>query len=196
VRSYYQLHGYTVTSFDTIRYSMNLAGLWAIMAGLGISTVILGVFHIEIGERAKLWVRQIMWVCLACFVLCSWIVTDRLKEDMVAVEIASRLRPAEAALQAIERNGNPDTFVITLEPLLVQMLAHDPINVIDFKDLTAGLLEALRAENPNATFFYLEQDIHNTQADHERYRKSFNAVEDAHKMLLMDGDHYTIFEIL
>jgi hypothetical protein len=196
VRSYYQLHGYTVTSFDTIRYSMNLAGLWSIMAGLGISTIILGLSRIEIGEQAKLWVRRILWVCLACLVLCSWVVTDRLKEDMVAAEIASRLRPAEAALQAVERNGNPDTFVITLEPLLVQMLAHDPTNVIDFKDLSTGLLEALRAENPNATFYYLEQDIYNTQADHERYRNSFNAVEDAHKTLLTRGDHYAIFEIL
>jgi hypothetical protein len=196
VRSYYQLHGGAVTIFETIRYSMNLAGVWSIMAGLGLSTVILGASRIEIGEGPKLWVRRITWVCLACLVLCSWVVTDRLKEDMVAAEIASRLRPAEAALQTIERNGNPDTFVITLEPLLVQMLAHDPTNVIDFKDLTTGLLGALRAENPNATFFYLEQDIYNTQADRERYRKSFNAVEDAHKMLLMRGEHYAIFEIL
>ena len=196
VRSYYQLHGGAVTVFDTVRYSMNLAGLWSIMAGLGISTIILGSFRIEMGERAKLWVHRIMWGGLASLVLCSWVVTDRLKEDMVAVEITSRLRPAESALQTIEKNGNPDTFVITLEPLLIQMLAHDPINVIDFKDLTAGLLEALRVENPNATFFYLEQDIYNTQADHERYRNSFSAVENADKRLLMDGDHYAIFEIL
>jgi hypothetical protein len=196
VRSYYELHGGAVTIYDTIRYSMNLAGLWSIMAGLGVSTMMSRAFRIEMGEDAKLWVRRIMGVCLACLVLCSWVVTDRLKEDMVAAEIASRLRPAESALQTIERNGNPDTFVITLEPLLVQMLAHDPTNVIDFKDLTTGLLEALRAENPNATFFYLEQDIYNTQADHERYRKSFNAVEDAHKMLLMRGDRYAIFEVL
>jgi hypothetical protein len=185
-----------VTIFDTVRYSMNLAGLWSIMAGLGISTVILRVFRTEMGEAAKLWTRRIMWVCLGCFVVCSWVVTDRLKEDMVAGEVETRLRPAQAALEAIERNGNPDTFVITLEPLVVQMLAHDPINVIDFEHLTTALLEALRAENPNATFFYLEQDIHNTQANHERYRKSFDAVEDAHEMLLIQGDHYAIFEIL
>lgn len=195
VRSYYELHSGAVTIYDTIRYSMNLAGLWSIMAGLGISTVISGFSRIELGETAKLWARRLVWVCLACIILCSWVVTDRLKEDMVAGEIKNRLRPAEAALQAIERNGNPDTFVITLEPLLVQMLAHDPTNVIDFKDLTPGLLRALRAENPNATFFYLEQDVYNNQADHERYRTSFYAVEGAHKTLLMQGDHYGVFEI-
>jgi hypothetical protein len=170
VRSYYQLHGGAVTTFDTIRYSMNLAGLWSIMAGLGLSTVMSVVSRIEIGEGSKLWARRLMWVCLACVLVCSWVVTDRLKEDMVAGEIASRLRPAEAALKAIERNGNPDTFVITLEPLVVQMLAHDPVNVIDFKELTTGLLKALRAENPNATFFYLEQDTHPTG----RYRSRPN----------------------
>ena len=195
VRSYYQLHGGAVTVGDTLRYSMNLAGLWSIMAGLGFSTIILGVARVEIGEAARLRIRRAMWVCLACLILFSWVVTDHLKEDMVSVEIASRLRPAEAVLRAIERDGNPDTFVITLEPLVVQMLAHNPINVIDFKDLTTELLEALRAENSNARFFYLEQDIYKTQVDHERYRKSFDALEDAHKMLLANGDHYAIFEI-
>ena len=95
VRSYYELHGGSVTTFDTIRYSMNLAGLWAIMAGLGFSTLILEAFRTEIYEAAKLWARRIMWVCLACFVLCSWVVTDRLKEDMVADEsqpVSSLLR--------------------------------------------------------------------------------------------------------
>ena len=137
-----------------------------------------------------------MWVCLSCFVLCSWVVTDRLKEDMVANESTSRLRPAEAVLQALRKNGNADTFVISVEPLLVQMLAHDPINVIDFKDLSTGLLQEIRAENPNATFFYLEQNIYTSKADLERYRMSFDAVADARKMLLVHGDDYSIFEIL
>ena len=35
VRSYYQLQGGDVTQFDTLRYSINLAGLWSILAGLG-----------------------------------------------------------------------------------------------------------------------------------------------------------------
>jgi len=195
VRSYYQLHGGAVTELDTLRYSMNLAGLWSIMAGLGLSTLV-EFSRTGLSESAKPWARRIMRVCLVCSVLCSWIVTDRLKEDMVANESAVRLRPAEAALQAIQRNGNPDTFIISMEPLLVQMLAHDPANVIDFKDLSTRLLQDLRSENPNATFFYLEQDIHSSDTDRERYRTSFDAVDDAHKMLLAHGDHYSIFEIL
>jgi hypothetical protein len=35
VRSYYQLESGSVGQFDTLRYSMNLAGLWSILAGLG-----------------------------------------------------------------------------------------------------------------------------------------------------------------
>jgi hypothetical protein len=68
--------------------------------------------------------------------------------------------------------------------------------VIDFKDLSTRLLQDLRNENPNATFFYLKQDIHSSDTNRERYRTSFDAVDAAHKMLLEHGDHYSIFEIL
>ena len=195
VRSYYQLHDGAVTELGALRYSMNLAGLWSIMAGLGASTLV-GFHRTGSGALGKPWTRRIMWVCLVGLVLCSWIVTDRLKEDMVANEAAVRLRPAEAALQEVQRSGNPDTFIISAEPLLVQMLAHDPVNVIDFKNLSTQLLKDLRVENPNATFFYLQEDIHSSRADHERYRTSFDAVDDAHKTLLAHGDRYSIFEIL
>jgi len=196
VRSYYQLHGGTVTELDTFRYSMNLAGLWSIMAGLGLSTLVVELLRNRLGEESKPWARRIMWVCLVCSIFGSWVMTDRLKEDMVANESAVRLRPAEAALRAIQESGTPDTFIISVEPLVVHMLAHDPVNVIDFKNLSTGLLQELRRENPNATFIYLEQDIHNSQIDRERYQKSFDAVDDAHKILLVQADHYSIFEIL
>lgn len=196
VRSYYQLHGGTVTEPETLRYSMNVAGLWSIMAGLGFSTLVLRFARNGLGEESKPWVGRIMWVCLVCSAYGSWIMTDRVKEDAVANESTARLRPAEAALRAIHERGNPDTFIISVEPLVVQMLARNPVNVIDFKDLRASLLQELSNENPNATFFYLEQDIHNSQIDRERYRKSFDALADAHKILLVHGDHYSIFEIL
>jgi hypothetical protein len=196
VRSYYQLHGGAVGELDTFRYSMNLAGLWAIMAGQGLAGLTVQFSKTKLRQSSRALARRIAAVCLVGCVLCSWVVTDRLKEDMVANESAVRIQPAEAALQEVQQRGTPDTFVISVEPLVVQMLAPDPVNVIDFKDLSSELLHKLRSENPSATFFYLEQDIHNSRVDRGRYRKSFDTVEAAHKMLLVHADHYSIFEVL
>jgi hypothetical protein len=196
VRSYYELHGGAITELETLRYSMNVSGLWSIMGGLGLSTLTVRLCRTEPGQSAKSWTRLTLWACLVSWFLCSWVATARLKEDMVAAESEVRFMPAEGALQAILRSGNPDTFVISLEPLVVQMVAQDPVNVIDFKDLSTELLHELRGENPNATFFYLEQDIYNDQIDRERYRKSFEVVDEAHKRLLFHGDRYSVFEVL
>jgi hypothetical protein len=196
VRSYYQVHGGGVTELDTLRYSMNLAGLWAVMTGLGLSSLILWFSQLGLGISGTRWLRRTLWICVASYTLCTWVATDRLKEDMVANETTARVRPAEAALQAIERNGNPDTFLISVEPLLIHMLASEPVNVIDFKDLNSDLLEQLRRENPGATFFYLELDVHKSATDHERYHSSFETLEGARETLLVRGDGYAIFEIL
>jgi hypothetical protein len=196
VRSYYQLHNGPVTELDTIRYSMNLAGLWSIMAGVGVSTLVARFLRNRPVGWVKPWARRLTWASLASLFICSWIVTDRMKEDLVVNEAEVRLRPAAAALETIHRVGNPDTFIVTAEPLVVQMVAHEPVNVIDFKDFSTGLVEELRGENPNATFFYLEEDIHNSQADRERYSRSFGCMDEAHKVLLLHRDNYSIFEIL
>lgn len=192
VRSYYQVRGEPVTELDTIRYSMNLAGLWATMAGLGLSAVIAGLSHIP----RQRWTRVIVCIGLVAYGLSAWIVTDRLKEDMIANEEANRLQPAEKALESIHRSGNPDTFLITLEPLVVQMLARDPVNVIDFKDFSTDLLQELRSKNPDATFFYIEQNSYDSEADRERYRQPFNTLDRVNKHVLVRGDNYAIIELL
>lgn len=191
VRSYYQTRGEPVTELDTIRYSMNLAGLWATMAGVGLSAVVVSLSHVLTRRR---W-RAVISIGLAAYALCAWVVTDRLKEDVVANEQANRLRPAEKALQSMQRSGNPDTFLITLEPLVIQMLAQDTVNIVDFKDFNTDLIRELRAKNPDATFFYVEQDAYKSEADRNRYRKSLDALSRLNKDLLARGDNYAIFEL-
>jgi len=191
VRSYYEARGGLVTELDTIRYSMNLAGLWATMAGLGLSAIVVSVSRIS----RRRWTRAVIWIGLAAYGLSAWVVTDRLKEDMVANEEANRLRPAENALHSIQRSGNPDTFLITVEPLVIQMFSRDSVNIVDFKDFSTDLLRELRSENPDATFFYLEQDAYKSEADRDRYRKSFDALNRVNKTLLVRGNNFAIFEL-
>jgi hypothetical protein len=196
VRSYYQLQSGDVTQFDTLRYSMNIAGLWSILAGLGFA------FFADVLAQWRFgaWLRRrsgrvIFWLLVGTYAVSSWVLTDRWKEDMVSTELAVRIEPAEAALEVVDDLGIKNTFVITLEPLLVQIFCRGPVNVIAFPYLSSSLVQDVRRNNPDATFLYLEQSIHSSKTDRERYRAAFDFLEGVQKERLSGGENYTIYRI-
>jgi hypothetical protein len=195
VRSYYELQGGNTSEFDTIRYSMNVAGLWSIIAGLGFgylrSLLTEGPLFTLVWRHSRL----VLWICIVAYVVSSWVLTSHLREDMIADESAARIQPTMSALELVGEIGPANTFVITLEPLLIQMLSREPVNVIDFGYLNMKLVQSLSKENPNLTFLYVEQAIYASQADRERYGESFDFVDRVHKVLVYPGDKYSIYEI-
>ena len=192
VRSYYQLKIGDVTQFDTLRYSMNLAGLWSILAGLGFSWFISLLrdlrFPTVIAKQSKV----ILWFWVAAYVLTSWVLGNRLKEDMVEQEYAVRIKPASSALQFVSA-GPSNTFVITLEPLIIQMLARDPVNVIDLNYISAGLVNDLSSRCPNIRLLYIEESIYLSKANRERYREAFDFLGSINKSLLYRGHNYAVY---
>lgn len=196
VRSYYQLQSGDVTQFDTLRYSMNIAGLWSIVAGLGFAfsadTLAKWRFGAWLRRRSG---RVIFWLLVGTYAVSSWVLTNRWKEDMVSTELAVRTEPAEAALELVDDLGTKNTFVITLEPLLVQMLCREPVNVIAFPYLNGSLVQDVRRNNPDATFLYLEQAIYSSETDRERYRAAFDFLDAVQKERLSGGKNYVIYRI-
>ena len=196
VRSYYQLQNGDVAQFDTLRYSMNIAGLWSILAGLGfafsVDTLTKGRFGAWLRRRSG---RVILWLFVGTYVMSSWVLTNRWKEDMVSTELAIRIEPAEAALELVDDLGTKNTFVITLEPLLVQMLCREPVNVIAFPYLNGSLVQDVRRNNPEATFLYLEQAIYTSESDRERYRGAFDFLDGVQKERLSGNKNYVIYRI-
>ena len=121
--------------------------------------------------------------------------TRRLKEDMIADEVAVRIQPAEAALQLVSKLGVGNTFVITLEPLIIQMLAREPANVIDFRYLNEDLVEELLKENPHLELLYVEQTAYASEENRERYRDAFTLVDSMQKDSLYRDKTFTIYRI-
>jgi len=196
VRSYYQLQSGDVTQFDTLRYSMNIAGLWSILAGLGFA------FSADVLAKWRFgaWLRRrsgrvIFWLLVGTYAVSSWALTNRWKEDMVSTELAVRIEPAEAALELVDDLGTKNTFVITLEPLLVQIFCREPVNVIAFPYLNGSLVQDVRRTNPDATFLYIEQSIHSSKTDRERYRAAFDFLDGVQKERLSGGKNYEIYRI-
>jgi hypothetical protein len=195
VRSYYELQGGSASEFDTIRYSMNVAGLWSIIAGLGFGYLRILLTKGRVNALFRRHPRVIVWVGIVAYVLSSWALTSRLREDMIADEFAERLQPAVSALEVVGKLGTDRTYVITLEPLVLQMLSREPVNVIDFGYLNMTLAQSLAKDHPNITFLYVEQAIYASQADRERYGEGFDFVGRVHKVLLYRGDKYSIYQI-
>jgi hypothetical protein len=195
VRSYYQLQSGDVTQFDTLRYAMNLAGLWSILAGLGFAYCAAVLAREPFGPWLQGWSGRIVWVLVGAYVLSSWVLTNRWKEDMVSDELAVRIQPTEAALEIVDDVGTQNTFVITLEPLLVHMLCRQPVNVIGFPYLTQPLVQDLLRDNPHATLLYVEQAIYSSPADQKRYRAAFDFIDGVHKTRLYAGNNYGIYRI-
>lgn len=196
VRSYYQLQSGDVTQFDTLRYSMNLAGLWSIVAGLGFAysadTLAKWNFGARLQQRSG---RVILWLFVGTYVVSSWVLTNRWKEDMVSTELAVRIQPAEAALEIVDDLGTKNTFVITLEPLLVQMLCREPVNVIAFPYVNGSLVQDVHRRHPDATFLYLEQAIYSSEVNRKRYRAAFDFLDGVQKTRLYAGNNYVIYRI-
>ena len=195
VRSYYQLESGSVNQFDTLRYSMNLAGVWSILAGLGFAYCASILEKRSFGAWFQRWSGRTVWVLVGAYALSSWVLTSRWKEDMVSTELAVRIEPTESALEIVDDLGTQNTFVITLEPLLVHMLCRQPVNVIGFAYLTRPLVQDLLRDNPHATLLYVEQAIYSSPADQKRYRAAFDFIDGVHKTRLYAGNNYGIYRI-
>jgi len=195
VRSYYELQGGSTSEFDTIRYSMNIAGLWSIIAGLGFGYLRTLFAARGIVTLTRQHSRMILGACIGAYVLSSWALTSRLREDMIGDEFTARIQPAMSALEVVGKIGPTNTMVITLEPLLIQMFSREPVNVIDFGYLNMKLAQSLAKENPNMTYLYVEQAIYASKADRERYGEGFDFLDRVHKVLLYRGDKYSIYQI-
>jgi hypothetical protein len=174
---------------------MNVAGLWSVIAGLGFAYLMAVLAESRFVPAATKRPWGITWLLIGVYVLSSWTLTSRLREDMVADEFAVRIQPTESALELVGTLGIPNTFVITFEPLLIHMLAREPVNVIDFGYLNMKLTQDLLRENPNLTFLYVEQAIYGSPPDRERYRVGFDFLDRVHKFPLYHGDNYAIYRI-
>jgi hypothetical protein len=195
VRSYYQLENASVSEIETIRYSMNFAGVWAILAGFGFSYLISLRHKVQFAGLIKTTPPVFAWFLFGMVVVGSWILTARLKEDMIWNEFSARIQPAESAVAIVAKLGVDNTFVITQEPLVIQMLAEDPVNVIDFKYSNIALIQDLLRNNPESMFLYLEEDTNDSAVNKQRYRDSVRFMDRVQKQELSRGDNYAIYQL-
>src|SRR5438270_731698 len=123
VRSYYEMKSGVIEPVAALRFSMNFMALWAIVAGLGIGSTETQVGRSRIWKRHKQLSAWCVGTATAVTLVVAFVATVRLREYEVEDETISRLTPAMSAMYLASSVGGHSNFVVTMEPLVIQMYA-------------------------------------------------------------------------
>lgn len=189
VRSYYLLHGGRASPDDTFRYSMNLMSLWSILAGLGVAEIVKhqkDVFKKRIGTTVA--------VASMYVLLCYGIVVN-LRNESKQEELRVRITPAIAASKYASDLGTSETFIVTLEPLVIQMFADPNVNVISLEDIDTALLRNLQAGHPSLNLLYLRESTYAKGEAKDRYARQTECLDEMRQDDLYSDSAFAVIQI-
>jgi hypothetical protein len=146
---------------------MNFMGLWAIVAGMGLGYAVEWIRGRELLCKHKRLGMKFSIPIIGVLVAADFIVTLHLRRDSVEDEAISRVTPAEVALQEAADLGPGSTFIVTMDPLVVQMYAAPETRVVDLESVDLATIRALVVENLH--LILLRRTDRFADADFSRY---------------------------
>jgi hypothetical protein len=189
VRSYYQLHGASTSPADALRLSMNLMSLWSILAGLGIGAA-MRFGEVKVGDR------KIVVTAIAClYAGVSYLMTTDLQRRSRSAELSSRVEPALVASRLITQAAPSHTYIVTIEPLVVQMFASATVNVMALPAISPRLLTKLAGDDPGATLLFVKQNGYDNQYAHERYASQLGCLEGLRSEEIYVGSTFSVLKM-
>jgi hypothetical protein len=190
VRGYYEMESGQVSPESALRFSMNLMGLWAIVVGIGLAWFARYIQHFGAPRlRARLW-RYSLVSAGGAVLITSFVATMYLRRDAVEDETNSRVTPAEVAAEASRIDGSRDAYILTMDPLVVQMYADSGIRIVDLESVDSDMLDVLIASRTKLVL--LKQNDRLMEADLERYGEPVRRVLALPSRRLDGGDGFTV----
>ena len=177
LRTYYEMRSGSTDARAALRFSMSLMGMWSILAGLGTASVVRWLRRTRIWANYSVPVKWIVGCTVAVVVFVSFFDTDYFREDVVRDEFRMRIEPSLTAVRAAAQNPARTTYILTLEPLIPQMYADSNINVISLRTLNEDVMKDVGFDQGGVDVLYLDEKIHRSPADEERYRKPARVFE-------------------
>jgi hypothetical protein len=192
VRSYYQVNYGEVAPGDALRYSMNFMTMWALMAGVGIAYVIRRWRGVGDGLR---WKAVAVTAALVIYGATAYRYTFTLR-DIVTSQERTRIEPSVVAAQLAVAMGPADTYVVTLEPLVLQMYGPLNVNVIDLTRVNDQLIKALMSERKHLNLLYVDNAVYRNEVDQTRYRPQLEFLGRLKRESLYRSDQFEIVKLL
>jgi hypothetical protein len=195
VRSYYEMRSGHIEIMSALRFAMNLMTVWALLAGIGIGAVMTRAAGLGLYRRHKR-ASLIMGVgTLAAVLTASFVTTRNLRVDVVEDETNVRFIPARVALQFASRSELQANYIVTLEPLIVQMYADSTVRVVDLANVTPAELHKLSVSGQATRFVYLDESIHQTEADSIRYKEQIQYLDSLSQRVVYNAEGFRIIVI-
>ena len=194
VRSYYQAFYGSASPFDAIRYSMNLMTLWALLVGFGIERTAEFIWACNLPKSRK---RVLQVVSLAgCLVYgtLAYKYARDLREDLTGEEYSSRIAGAKMAYR-LSKTVRGSIFVVTPEPLLLQIYGDSTTNVIALTSFDLDLVVWLKSHFKDLVIEYVDYKTYRNAVDLDRYRRPVTDLERFSRDTLFKADNFEIVKL-
>jgi hypothetical protein len=195
LRSYYEMQSGTTDSRAALRFSMSLMSTWSILAGLG-AAWLFGCFRrTRTYKNHRTLANWITSVIVTVIVSASFFATEFFREDVVEDEFRVRVEPSLAAVRTATNNGMTNTYIITLEPLILQMYAESTVTLIDLDELNDSVIREIGFDKGTSDLLYLDEQIYRNPVDAERYMSQLTCLNQFKRSTLAGESTYSVVRL-
>ena len=106
-----------------------------------------------------------------------------------------RIEPSLTAVRAADDDPTGKTYILTLEPLIPQMYANPNVNVISLRTLNDEVMKDIGFDQGAVGVLYLDEQIHRSPADEERYKSQLEYLSQFQRRSLMSNSLFSIIKI-
>jgi uncharacterized membrane protein len=195
LRSYYEMQSGTTDSRAALRFSMSLMSMWSIFAGLGAASVFGWLRRTSAYRNHNAVFKWVAGVFVMLIAGVSYFTTLYFREDVVEDEFRVRVEPSAAAVQTASQIGADKTYIITLEPLILQMYAAPTVNLISLHDLNDAVIREIGFDSGMNDLLYLDEKIYRNPVDAERYMSQLTCLNQFKRSTLFDVSTYSVIRL-
>lgn len=195
IRSYYDMRSGHSDPRTALRFSMSLMSLWSILAGIGIASIGGLVRQSFIEKRHAVTAKWIAVGMVASAIAVSYYATTRLRDDAVEDEFRIRIEPSLAAVRAASGDRPREAYILTLEPLIPQMYSQPSLDILSLPDLDGSVMGKIGFSEGATDLLYLDEQIHHTSADVERYKAQMTYIDHLQSCTLLSTTTFSIIRL-
>jgi hypothetical protein len=192
IRSYYQMESGHVEPQSALRFSMNFMALWAIMAGLGVGSIVTTIVGSPWGTRYKRLSTWSLGIAALGLLISGFVATTHLRGYEREDEAISRLEPALSAVRLVSHRGLQSDFIVTMEPLVVQMYANPQTQIVDLESVEQGDLEVMVSPSAASRLVFVRETDRLSADDLNRYGEPLRFLLSLPSTVLQSGDGFQI----
>jgi hypothetical protein len=195
IRSYYEMQSGSTDSRNALRFSMSIMSVWSILAGVGTASLLEWLRRMRVWGNHRVKVNWIAACSVAVIFGVSYYATTCFREDVVEDEFRMRITPSLTAARVALRDRAGEDYVLTLEPLIPQMYAEPNVEVLSFNELSDTAIKKIGFSQGVAGLLYVDEEIHRTPADAERYKNQLAYLNQFPHRTLASTEVYSVISI-